>query len=305
MKTTRHVKTVRQTQRKTRFKLHKTWTWSASGYMFTGKSHPEIRDLCQAAGLSGIEGAPPLFEGKSDLQLEAIGAQYHADGLKIETFHLPFGSEDDLSSFYESQRKKAVDRVKIWIERSTLLGCSVGIQHASTSRYGVDVEGLDNYLRQLGKSLEALLPLAENLHYTLAIENLPPAGEGDRFMGRPEHFPRVQKEFGHRHLGFCLDTGHALISAGPERANEFYEAMVPRLVAYHLVDNAGDRDSHLAPGRGLVNWDKVFKGAAEIHFNRCLCIETPPFAQGPDYSQDAWRQMVKETDGLVSRALGV
>ncbi|MBI2195107.1 MAG: sugar phosphate isomerase/epimerase [Planctomycetes bacterium] len=291
-----------QTTKKVKPRWGKTWTWSVSGYMLDRRSHEEIREICLGAGLAGIEGAPPLFEGRSDLQLKAIGAQYRAAGLDIPTFHLPFAAEDDLSSFYETARKKAVDHVRHWMERSLCLGATIGIQHASTSRHGVDADGLDTYLRQLGKSLGVLLPLADSLSYTLAIENLPPAGEGDRFMGRPEHFERVQKEFAHPRLGFCLDTGHALMSRR-EHADAFIDAMSSRLVAFHLADNAGDRDSHLAPGRGLVDWKKIFRRAAEVGYPGCMCIETPPFAPGPDYAIEAWRQMVLDADALVAQAL--
>ena len=88
--------------------MRKTWTWSTTGYGFTGKSHEEIIDLCHTAGLAGMEGAPPLFNGMSDAELEAVGAQYRDAGIKIETFHLPFSGEDDLASFYETIRRRAI-----------------------------------------------------------------------------------------------------------------------------------------------------------------------------------------------------
>ena len=76
-------------------------------------------------------------------------------------------------------------------------------------------------------------------------------------------------------------------------------------IPYHLADNAGDRDSHLAPGHGLVDWSTAFRRAAEIGYAHSMCIETPPFAHGPNYSMEAWKGMVQETDALVERALQV
>jgi sugar phosphate isomerase/epimerase len=81
-------------------------------------------------------------------------------------------------------------------------------------------------------------------------------------------------------------------------------AMGPRLAGFHLADNAGDRDSHLAPGRGLVDWGRVFRGAAGLGFAGSMCIETPPFAQGPEYRPEAWRELVAQTDRLARQALG-
>lgn len=284
--------------------MQKTWTWSTTGYGLTSKSHDEIIELCHTAGLAGIEGAMPLFEGLRESELEAVGGDYRKAGIKIETFHLPFSVQDDLASFYETVRQKAVETARIWIERSAMVGATIGIQHPTASACNVDIEGLEPFLRQLGKSLDELLPVAERLNYTIALENLPPGVNGGRLSSRPEHFERFIETFKHPNLGFILDTGHALISKGPD-ADDFHRIMAPHMVAYHLADNAGDRDSHLAPGHGRVDWNRVFQRAAEIGYAGCMCIETPPFADGVNgaYSPEAWKQMVDDTEALVEQAL--
>lgn len=87
--------------------MKKKWTWSTTGYGFVGKSHDDIIKLCNTAGLSSIEGAPPLFEGIDDKDLQAIGTKYREAGIKIETFHLPFSAAGDIASFYETVRSDA------------------------------------------------------------------------------------------------------------------------------------------------------------------------------------------------------
>ncbi len=285
--------------------MKKTWTWSTTSGVFTGmKSHEEIRQLCRGAGLSGIEGTTELFSAQSEGELSAIGAGYRDAGLEIRTFHLPAGSGEDLASFYETARRQAVERIRRWMERAALLGVRVGIQHPSSNHYNTEVEGLDKYLGQLEKSLKALLPVAESLGMVIALENMLPGPAGNRLGSRPEHFGHFTRAFAHPNIGFCLDTGHALVATGKaERVDEFFQAMGPRLVAFHLADNAGDRDSHLAPGHGLVDWGRVFRQAAELGFAQSMCIETPPFAPGPDYSDAAWGQMVAEAEVLAEKAL--
>ncbi len=283
--------------------MHKTWTWSITGANLR-LPHEPIFEICTHAGLSGIEGFPPLFPDASHSALEETTAAYRDGGLGIDSFHLPLGAENDIASFYETDRAQAVDVSRHWMECSAALGSRVVIQHPTTSGLCVDVEGVDNYLRQLDKSLQTLLPIAEQLNLTIALENLPPRERAIRFSARPEHFELLSREFDHPNLGFCLDTGHALMSGGNDKVAAFLDAMAPRMAAFHLADNAGDRDSHLAPGHGLVDWSTVFRKAAQIEFEHPMCIETPPFAQGhPDYSLDAWRQMVVDTDVLVEKAL--
>ncbi|NKB70437.1 MAG: TIM barrel protein [Candidatus Latescibacteria bacterium] len=284
--------------------MQKTWTWSTSGYVFLGRPHEEIQQLCRYAGLDNLEFSLPLIpQGGAD-QIERLGAQYRAAGVGIDTFHLPLDTTSDIASFYETWRLQAVNKIDFALEQAAQLGARVAIQHPSTSRFDIDLEGFDNYLRQLDKSLATLLPRAEQLGITIALENMVPGERGvPRLGSRPEHFARFATEFAHPNLGFCLDTGHALVAGGLAGADVFYQTMAPHIVAFHLADNAGDRDSHLAPGRGLVNWDTVFQRTVQSGYAQSMCIETPPFAPGPDYSQDDWRALVQDTGALVAKAL--
>ena len=285
--------------------MHKTWKWSVTGTNLKG-THEEVHTLCQHAGLAGIEGMAhfcpvPSRECKT---LESIAASYRAAGVLIDSFHLPLGVEDDIASFYETDRRAAVAGQQEWMECAAALGSRVVIQHPTTSGSSVDLEGVDAYLTQLDRSLKSLLETAEELDLTIALENLPPARATGhvRFSSRPEHFERMAKEFDHPRIGFCLDTGHALMSGGHEVAAAIFDAQSHRMVAFHLADNAGDRDSHLAPGHGLVDYAAVFRKIAEIGFDRPMCIETPPFAQGP-YELDAWKEMVSDTAALADAAV--
>ena len=178
-------------------------------------------------------------------------------------------------------------------------------EHSYAGAWHAEVDGVDLYMRQLGKSLGELLPVAAELDFTIALENLGPGAYGRRFGSRPQHFADIMREFNHPNLGFNLDTGHALIAGGFEEADEFHAVMAPRIASYHLADNAGDRDSHLAPGHGLVDWDRVFRRAAEFGYAGNMCIETPPFAPGANNSHgpEAWKQMVDDTEALAQRAL--
>ena len=281
--------------------METTWSWTVTGFSHLHRSHQDIRRTCRHAGLSGVEGSAELFANLGDSELEAIAAAYAADGLGFDTFHLPFGRDDDIASFYETTRREAVDKAVMWIERAGRLGVRAVIQHPSTCRHNVDTDGLDTYLGKLGKSLEPMLESAAACGVTVALENMLPGDDGGRLGSRPEHFERFAQAFDHPNLGFCLDTGHALV-AGREQADAFPAAMGARLIAFHLADNAGDRDSHLAPGHGRVEWGHVFRTAQQLGHAHSMCIETPPFDFGPDFTDDAWKRMVEDTLALEQRA---
>ena len=282
-------------------KLDQSWAWSLHSGFF-GRDHEAILSLCQAVGIHFVNIPGRHIEGLSIRELENLERSYAEAGVRIDSFHLPFTAQDDLTSFYETERRRAVDRTRTWLERIPALKVRVAVQHPGTNRYSVDIEGLDPYLRQLGRSLETLLPVAESNDVQFALENMLPGPDGGRLGSRPRHFERFAAEFDHPYFGFCLDTGHALVSGGPEGAGAFFEAMASHLAAFHLADNAGDRDSHLAPGHGLVDWDQFFRQAARLDYRYGMCVEAPPFAPGP-YSLEAWERMFAELDELVRQAL--
>jgi sugar phosphate isomerase/epimerase len=285
--------------------MPRTWSWSTTGYTFTKRPHEEIIAVCVEVGLSGIEAVAELCGNRSEGELTRLGQEYKAAGLAIDSFHLPFSGEDDIASFYETIRRGAVERLGRHLEQAAALGARVVVQHPSTSRFCVQTEGLDRYLAAIERSLQALLPRAEALGLVIAVENMLPGIEGPRLGSAPQHFTELTARLGHPALGYCLDTGHALMAGGPEGQAAFLEAMGSRLVAFHLADNAGDRDSHLAPGRGLVDWRAVFRGMARQGYAHPACIETPPFAWGPHdtYGIEAWRGLVQETDALAAAVL--
>jgi sugar phosphate isomerase/epimerase len=109
--------------------------------------------------------------------------------------------------------------------------------------------------------------------------------------------------FPHPNLGWCLDAGHALVAGRIDGAAAFFEAMRTRLAAFHLADNAGDRDSRPAPGRGRVDWNAFFRAAAETAFARSMCLETPPFGPGPEYRHEDLKAIVAHAASLCARAL--
>ncbi len=276
--------------------------FSARGTMFYAKPHEEIAGICEKAGFRGVEGADSMFTDTPDAGLYDVRKIYESNGVRMATFHLPSGVEDDISSFYESLRKPAVFKIRTWMDRAKTLGADTGILHPTTNRIDTSIEGTDGYIRQLGKSLEELLPAAASIPFTIALENmLLIPGMPSRFGAFPEDIRLIKENFSHDSLGFCYDSGHALI-AGKENADLILEEMSPALKAFHLQDNAGDRDSHLAPGRGLVDWKNVFCKMEEISFPGYAAIEAPPFAPGPDYDIPAWRGLLRETEELAEKA---
>jgi sugar phosphate isomerase/epimerase len=281
--------------------MKREWTWAVTGYQFPDRPHAEIIETCLHAGASSVEATPAFVADRTVDERDEVKRQYQQAGLMLDTLHLPFGPEDDIAAFYETPRRRAVEHMKRVFTGAAALGSRAVILHPTTCSYSVEAEGMDRYLHHMGRSLRELIPRAEQLDLTIALENMLPGQDGARLGSRPEHFVRFAREFGAPNLGFCLDTGHAFISEGAGGPGTFFDAMEGHLVAFHLQDNAGDRDSHLAPGHGLIDWKSVFERISKMHFPHSVCIESPPFCPGPNftYPADAWKQMIEEIETFI------
>lgn len=77
---------------------------------------------------------------------------------------------------------------------------------------------------------------------------------------------------GEKCFGFCLDTGHLLL-AGLDVKNAMVE-LGDRISAFHVHDNNGAEDQHLAPYMGILDWDRFAEGLKAIGFDRTLSFET-------------------------------
>ena len=104
----------------------------------------------------------------------------------------------------------------------------------------------------------------------------------------PDDFEEIFKMF--PSLKLTLDTGHANIDG--QRGNrlmQFVERFGKQIGHLHFSDNLGERDDHLAVGKGSVNFSKLILSLKEIGYNDTLTIEV--------FDQN--RQMLVESRELI------
>ena len=278
---------------------------TTSGFTDSKKTAEEVIDICKFSGFYGIEGYDEgFFANKSLTELQKMGELFKSAGLSIDTFHLPYKDQimDNIASLYETDRRRVEEKMKQWIEKAAASGSTIGILHPTSSKdYNVDIEGVDRFYAQAGKTLQNLLKFGEQFNFRIALENMLPHS-GGHFGSRNEHLLKLYEENRHPNLGFCLDTGHSLIANGP-KAMSTYDAMKKHLIAFHLQDDAGDKDSHLQPGKGNYFWKELFTQLNQTGFTGNVCVEAPPFTFGPNYSKEAWKKMFAELNELVEKSL--
>ena len=115
------------------------------------------------------------------------------------------------------------------------------------------------------QNIRKLLPLAEELGVTVAVENV-----WNKFLLSPLEFARYVDEFDHPRLRAYIDVGNMILFG---YAQDWLRTVGKRIVRIHLKDfkRDGSRWTNLLDGD--VNWPKVRRALTEIAYSSYLTTE--------------------------------
>jgi sugar phosphate isomerase/epimerase len=99
-------------------------------------------------------------------------------------------------------------------------------------------------------SIEHLRAFAKPLGVRILLENIP------NELSTPEKLVEMIQTAHFDDVGICFDFGHAHMMSS---VREAFEIVRPRICSTHVHDNAKDRDSHLWPGKGSINWKEAME----------------------------------------------
>jgi sugar phosphate isomerase/epimerase len=186
-------------------------------------------------------------------------------GMRFWSVHAPFGGGVDLSEPDELARREAMCQVRRACEVANLLGAKCVVVHAGL-RTG-DAEEQEQRRRQSLRSLNCLLKCTCQLGVHLAVEYLPAnkerlcnnSAEICDLLGLCDGTP-----------GVCLDTNHVNLG---EALPDATRTLAEWLVTLHLSDNDGEREMHIMPGEGVIDWKEFMHVLDEIGYHGPLVYE--------------------------------
>ena len=235
-----------------------------STYLFVSKKlTPEFLALIHGAGFQAIE----LFASRGHfdytLTQEVRGmAHILADNrLQLASLHAPtsrdFGPNREggtplsITEVERVRRIEAMDELKRAIDIAENLPFSRMILHMGGPRDTADPRKRDAAF----SSLEHLVLHAKHVGVTICVENTTSE------MGDPAYLRSFVEETRLTGLRFNFDIGHAYLADGPEdeRVATSFEAMREHIVSAHIHDNLGDKDAHLPPHDGSIDWPAALK----------------------------------------------
>ncbi|MGC1629859.1 MAG: sugar phosphate isomerase/epimerase [Candidatus Acidiferrales bacterium] len=216
-----------------------------------------------AAGFSGMEVfcAPQHFSYRDSQAIRELGDALGEHRLRLHSLHAP--TERDLAPGRESgvpisisdperiRRLDAVDEIKRALDVAERIPFQFLVQHIGHGRQMADPRKLNAAFT----SLENLSMFAKARGVTISLENTPDE------LGAPASLQHFITETHLHDLKLCFDIGHAHVEDGVTTG---FEAMRERLVTTHIHDNHGDKDEHLLPFDGTIEWDAALRAIAGL-----------------------------------------
>jgi len=259
------------------------WVFGGFG---PNKTPYEFIDFAKAQGLDGVEltlgDCLPLSIGEDDGR--RIAAYAKEKGIGLRTLATGYYNVESLSANDETARIRAVDFTRRYLQVAAWMGAeSVLVLPGTTSAAWDPSRPKVAYGRcweQSAKSIRELLPLAEKLDVTLALENA-----WTRFLLSPMEWKLFLDSFESDRVGIYLDIGNCQLYVPAE---DYIELLGTRVKAVHVknwkgTDSAGGLHGF---GESLLDGDvdfaHVFAALKKTGYAGPLTAEMIPFSRLPD-----------------------
>jgi len=188
-------------------------------------------------------------------------------GIEANSFHAPFADRIDISSLDAAQRGESVREVFRAADAARILGARYLVLHPGPEKAGkVPSEEWQLRMRSAATSLNEVARHCRDLGITLLLENMLP----HLMFGHTSDMLYLLGAIRETNVGTCLDTGHAFLSGD---LRTVVHKLSGHLRMLHVNDNLGDRDDHLPPGDGAIDWTSLMRQLRQWRFHGSLILE--------------------------------
>jgi sugar phosphate isomerase/epimerase len=271
-----------------------------STYLFVSrKLTRELLGNIAEAGFQGIEifCSRAHFDYSSKAEVREMAHALNDHRLSLASLHAP--TSRDLSATRESgqplsicevervRRVEAMDELKRAIDVAEELPFPRMVFHMGGPRETHDMRKRDAAF----STLEHLILHARHAGVTICVENTTSE------MGDPAYLRAFVDETRLSGLRFNFDIGHAHLADGEEaqRIEKSFAPLRELVAGVHIHDNHGDKDEHLPPYDGTINWSAAIQTlktapAADLPLLLELKEKIGPDAPSPQHQLDTARK---------------
>ncbi len=246
-----------------------------SSHLFLrARLHPGLLDTLARSGADGLElfASRQHFDYGSRQAVRETAEWFRANACEPFSLHAPLYADEDQGRGGEpcvnvvhhekSRRIDGMDECKRALEAAEQIPFKHMVLHLGDRGDTWDPRTLENALT----AVEHLQTYARPLGVRLLLENI------QNEVTTPEHLLEILNVGHFDDVGVCLDLGHAHLGDGVAPA---LETLKDRIRTAHIHDNRGERDEHLWPGDGTIDFDSALQtlraakqspaGVLEIH----------------------------------------
>jgi sugar phosphate isomerase/epimerase len=231
-----------------------------STYVYVNQRlHPGLLEGMVRAGAEAIEIF--AFRGHFDYaqrrqHVLEIANWFKSTGTVLNSLHSPMYNSYDWSrrdtpgiNIADPDRKRrieAMDEIKHALEVAEHVPYRFLVQHIGVSNEEFDERKFEAAMT----SIEHLRAFANPLGVKLLVENIP------NELSTPERILELLHVAHFDDVGVCFDTGHAHILGDIAGA---FATLKNDIRSTHVHDNKKDKDTHLWPGEGNIDWNETMK----------------------------------------------
>jgi sugar phosphate isomerase/epimerase len=221
--------------------------------------HPGLLDGLVRGGAQTVE----IFAARQHLDyanrkqhVREIADWFRSTAVPLNSVHAPLYSDYEwgrtgspplnIASIDRAARVEAMDEIKRALELAEQIPFRFLVQHIGVAGESFEDRKFDAAMT----SIEHLRAFAKPLGVSILIENIP------NELSTPEKLVEFIRAAHFEDVGICFDVGHAHLM---DNVSQAFETLKNHIRSTHVHDNARDRDSHLWPGDGSIDWKQAME----------------------------------------------
>ncbi|HEY1271722.1 MAG TPA: sugar phosphate isomerase/epimerase family protein [Terriglobales bacterium] len=219
--------------------------------------HPGLLDGLVRGGAQAIE----IFAARQHLDyanrkqhVREIAEWFRSGTVPLNSVHSPMFADYEwgrtgappinVAATDRAARIEAMDEIKRALEIAEQIPFRFLVQHLGVGNEAFTPQKFESAMT----SIEHLRAFAKPLGVHILLENIP------NELSTPDKLVEFIHAAHFDDVGVCFDIGHAHMMGSVAEA---FEILRSHVRSTHIHDNAKDKDSHLWPGKGTINWNEA------------------------------------------------
>lgn len=242
-----------------------------------------VLDRILASGFHQVEvfASRQHFDYRDPNQVRDVAQWFSDHGLALHAVHAPLYSGFDwrltgglaisVAHLERRLRIDSMDEIKRVLDVAERLPFRYLVLHLGLEEEEYSLEKFDAAFT----SIEHLWIFAKERGAKLLLENTPSQ------LGTPERLQQFLEYTRLDQVGICFDTGHAHLTGD---VHQGFQALGDLIASVHLHDNHGEKDEHLLPLEGGIEWGGVVR---DLRNAAALGAELPALVELRDHDPEA------------------